>query len=146
LDLVTASSGSNTVSVLLGNGNGTFQPAVSYSTGATPASVAVGDFNGDGRRDLVTANYRGKTVSRMLGKGTGPFQPAVSYGISPGHAPNCVAVGDFTCASRPDLVTANSVNSSVSVLLGNSNGTFQIPFSYGTGSTGPTPASVAVGD
>ena len=56
-DLVSADFGSDTASVLLGNGNGTFGPKQSFATGAGPCSVAVGDFNGDGMSDLVTADY-----------------------------------------------------------------------------------------
>ena len=55
-DLAVANSGSNNVSVLLGNGDGTFQAAVNYAAGNAPNSVAVGDFNGDGKADLAVAN------------------------------------------------------------------------------------------
>ena len=56
LDLVVANRFSNNVSVLLGNGDGTFRTAVNYAAGSSPLSVAVGDFNGDGVLDLVVAN------------------------------------------------------------------------------------------
>src|SRR6516165_6215851 len=56
LDLAVVNQSSNTVSVLLGNANGTFQPALNFATGTGPHSVAVGDVNGDGKLDLVTAN------------------------------------------------------------------------------------------
>ena len=55
-DLVVANAGSNTVSVLLGNGNGTFQAQQTFATGTSPSSVAVGDVNGDGKPDIVVAN------------------------------------------------------------------------------------------
>src|SRR4051794_4942939 len=70
-----------------------FSPAVTYGTGDIPQSVAVGDFNGDGKQDLVTANYGGFNVSVLLGTGTGTFQAAVSYGT--GSGPRSVAVADF---------------------------------------------------
>src|SRR5438445_5297576 len=63
LDLATANVGDNTVTVLLGNANGTFQPAQNSVTGANPRSVAVGDFNGDGKLDLATSNQDGCDVS-----------------------------------------------------------------------------------
>jgi len=76
LDLVVENSGSNTVSVLLGNGDGTFKPAVNYATGTTPWSMAVGDVNGDGKPDIVTGNSGASTASVLLNKGDGTFSTA----------------------------------------------------------------------
>ena len=67
----------NTVSVLLGNGDGTFQPRVDYASGAFPQAVAVGDFNGDSKQDLVVANANG--VSILAGNGAGGFAAPVAY-------------------------------------------------------------------
>jgi len=72
LDLVTANGGSNSVGVLLGNGDGTFQTAVSYPAGSGPVSVTSGDFNGDGKLDLVTANAGSSNVSILLDTGCLP--------------------------------------------------------------------------
>ena len=82
LDIVTA-NGNNTVSVLLGRGDGTFLPAVSYAVGWRPDSVAVGDFTHDGNLDIVTVNDSADTVSVLLGRGDGTFLPAVSYRVGP---------------------------------------------------------------
>src|SRR5437588_662056 len=107
LDLATANQGANTVSVLLGNGNGTFQPAQTSATGAGPASVAVGDFNADGKLDLATANQGDNTVSVLLGNGNGTFQAPSN--ISIGSPPTSVAVGDFNADGKLDLgVTSNA--------------------------------------
>ena len=128
------------VSILLGNGDGTFQAAVNFAAGKNPSSIAVGDFNGDGRVDLVTANSD-NTVSVLLGNGDGTFQAHVDYATSSG--PVWVAVGDFNGDNRPDLVVANSGGSSVSVLLGNGDGTFQAHVDYPTGGS---PQVLAVAD
>ena len=108
LDLATANAGDNTVSVLLGNANGTFQPAQNSPTGTTPLSVAVGDFNADGKLDLATANAC--DVSVLLGNGDGTFQAPSSTGVA--GNPASVAVGDFNGDGKLDLgVTANVYNS-----------------------------------
>jgi hypothetical protein len=122
-DVVTANSGDDTVSVLLGDGHGTFGPAASYPVGTAPSSVAVGDFNGDGIPDIVTANFTGNTVSVLLGDGHGTFQPATTYNV--GKALSSVAVGDFNHDGTSDLATANSFDGTVSVQLGRGDGTFQ---------------------
>jgi hypothetical protein len=150
-----APGASGEVAVLLGNSDGTFQPAATYSTGAYVAtSVAVGDLNGDGVPDLVVANscqYGGEQcgyftagqVSVLLGNGDGTFQPAVTYS-SGGDDANSVAVGDLNGDGYPDLVVVNFDSSSIGVLLGNGDGTFQAPVTYPQGST--YPVSVAIGD
>ena len=118
------------VSILLANGDGTFQPANNVVAGKNPSSIAVSDFNGDGRVDIVTVNSN-NTVSALLGNGDGTFQTHVNYGIASG--PDSVAVGDFNADGRPDLVVANSGGGSVSLLLGNGDGTFQSHVDYPTG-------------
>src|SRR5207248_2345115 len=103
LDLVVANSGNANVSVLLGNGDGTFHRAANIVVGGLPSSVAVADVNGDGRRDLVTANYgSSNSVSVLLGNGNGTFQGAVDFGV--GFAPRSVAVSDLNGDGRLDLV------------------------------------------
>jgi FG-GAP-like repeat len=118
------------VSILRGNGDGTFQPANNLVAGKNPSSIAVGDFNGDGRVDIVTVNS-GNTVSALLGNGDGTFQTHVDYGT--GSGPDFVAIGDFNSDGRPDLVITNSGGGSVSVLLGSGDGTFQSHVDYPTG-------------
>ena len=91
-DLVTANANSNTVSVLLGNGDSTLGPKTDYATGSGPYFVAIGDLHGDGRPDLVTANNNSSTVSVLLGNGDGSFGPKSDYGT--GISPFSVAIGD----------------------------------------------------
>src|SRR5262245_65842569 len=73
-DVATANSDSNTISVLLGKGDGTFLPQVQYATGKRPTTVAVADFNGDGKMDLVVTAAQDNAVSVLLGKGDGRFR------------------------------------------------------------------------
>jgi hypothetical protein len=143
LDLAVVSENSNIVSVLLGNGDGTFQLKADYSVGSRPVFVAVGDFNGDGRLDLAVANSEGGDVSVLLGNGDGTFQTAVNYGTGDSAGPVSLAVGDFSGNGRLDLAVTNEGSGNLSVLLGNGDGTFGTGVHY---SAGAAPSSVAVGD
>jgi FG-GAP-like repeat len=146
----------STVGVLLGNGDGTFQSAVSYATGDYYSlSVVVADVNGDGRADLLVAKGGSSTVAVLLGNGDGTFQPAIAYG-SGGYYATSVAVADVNGDGKPDLVVANCTLKStggcnngavtgLGVLLGNGNGTFQSAEAYGSGGFGEA-TSVAVAD
>jgi hypothetical protein len=141
LDLVVTDS--NAVGVLLGNGDGTFQPPINSSV--VGGSVAVGDFNRDGMLDLVVAYNGSNDLNVLLGNGDGTFQSPVSYNTGPG--PTSVAVADFNADGKLDLAVATNGktdNNTVSILLGNGDGTFQAHVDYGTGSSNPS--SVAVGD
>ena len=145
-DLAVANAGSNTVSVLLGNGDGTFQAAMTFAAGANPHAVAVGDFNGDGKLDLAVASAGSSTVSVLLGNGDGTFQAPRAFPA--GSGPNFLAVGDFNGDGVQDLATANfgsntPADTTVSVLLGNGDGTFRPPQTFGVGRG---PLWVAAGD
>ena len=132
----------NTVSILLGNGDGTFQPHVDYVTAQSRGAITTGDFNGDGKLDLAVNGFipsTGAVVSVLLGNGDGTFQPHVDY---PGGGLS-IATGDFNGDGKQDLVTGDS--GSVSVLLGNGDGTFQLPVTYPWPQQ-VVPALVATGD
>ena len=122
------------------NGDGTFQAKQSFGTGDAPDSVAVADFNGDGKSDLVTADATAAPRACCSATATARFRPSVLRHRKP--AP-FVAVGDFNGDGKSDLVVADYNSDTVSVLLGNGNGTFQARQAFGTGSS---PCSVAVGD
>ncbi len=161
LDLAVANAYDNTASILLGNGDGTFRPAIERPVGITypgengPGAIAAGDFNGDGRLDLAVANYNTSTVSILLGNGDGTFRAPVDYASGPFSNPEAIAVGDFNDDGRLDLAVAGTFTGTVSILLGNGDGTFQPAVSYSAG--GPyyaanfgeyytSPDAIVVGD
>jgi hypothetical protein len=123
------------VSVLLGNGDGTFQPHVDYPTGLASTSVAVGDFNGDGKPDLAVGNSYGLTVSVLLGNGDGTFRPRIDYGTA--EDTSSVAVADFNGDGLDDIIAANG-HSSISILLANAAGGFLARADYVAGAAPPS--------
>jgi hypothetical protein len=139
-DLAVANFGSNSVSILLGKGDGTFQPAANYNVGASPLALARGDFNGDGILDLVVANSVDGTVTVLTGGVGGTFTVGGSYPA--GSGPNSIVASDFNGDGLLDLAIGNS-GGGVSLLLGGGNGTFQSPLSY---SAATTPIGLASAD
>ncbi|MGA2229987.1 MAG: FG-GAP-like repeat-containing protein [Tepidisphaeraceae bacterium] len=135
-DIVTVNQGSNTISVLLNNQNGTFKSAVSYAVGNDPTSVVAADLTGDGDMDLIVTNKADNTVSVLLGNGDGTFQPQKVYPA--GKGPVAVAAADLTGSHTPALIVADQTSGMISVLLGNGNGTFQsrVPFSVASAPVG----------
>ncbi len=125
-DLAIASSGGNNVTVLLGDGTGGFTAASGspITVGLDPSSVAVGDFNGDGRLDLTIANSSDNTITVLLGDGTGRFMSASGSPIAVGLDPSSVAVGEFNGDGKPDLAIGNVLDGTVTVPLGNGMGGF----------------------
>ena len=113
--------------MLLGNGNGTFQPAEAFPAGINPVNLVVGDFNGDGRPDIAVVDEGDATdpasVSLLLGNGDGTFQPPETILQQMGLF--TIAAGDFTGDGLLDLAIAGS--QSIYILLGNGNGSFQQP-------------------
>lgn len=140
-DLAIANS-SNSVDVLLGNGNGTFQAAVNYPiTSGYPIGIISADVNGDGKPDLVLLLNHTNMVQVMLGNGDGTFTVNQQFGT--GHNPQWLAAADVNNDGKLDLLVANYKDNTVSVLLGNGDGTFQTQIPYGTG---VNPDGIAIGD
>lgn len=116
-DLAVANGGSNTVSVLLDNGDGTFGPGTEFPAGFDPRCVAIGDLDGDQRLDLAVANYGSNTVSVLLGNGDGSFEQKIDFGAD--HQPQWVATGDLGYGGRVDLAVANPTSNIILVLENN---------------------------
>ncbi|MDO7875502.1 FG-GAP-like repeat-containing protein [Hymenobacter sp. ASUV-10] len=146
-DLVTANTGTNQVGVLLNNGSGGFGAVATYGSGAAsaPLGLALADVNADGNPDIITANNGSNTIGVLLNAGGGSFGTVVTYATGTGTAPLGVAMADINGDGRPDVVTANSGNSTASVLLSSGPGTFGAATAYGTGA-GSTPNGVALAD
>jgi FG-GAP-like repeat len=147
-DLVVANDDSDSVSVLLGAGNGTFPTSVDYATENGAYSVAIGDLNGDTRPDLIVANNSADSLSVLLGTGNGTFAAKVNYPA--GQYPACVALGDLNHDSKLDVVTLNYFAShAASVLLGAGDGSLTAKTDYplaGALHSTSAPNSVALGD
>ncbi len=143
------------VSVLLGNGDGTFKPAVQYdSAGQDSFAIVAGDVNGDGKLDLLIANECAQSncsnasISVLLGNGDGTFQAATAYSTN-GLDTLSLATGDVNGDGKIDIVTTNEcdsncTNGSLSVLLGNGDGSFQTAVPYNSG--GQYAFSIAIAD
>lgn len=145
-DLAVANAGSNSVTILLGNGTGTFSQASGspIAVGSEPRSVAMGRLNGDSLTDLAVVNGRSDSVTILLGNGNGTFNQAAGSPVAVGSSPSSVAVGSFNRDGLADLAVANAGSDSVTILLGNGNGTFSQP-STSPIAVGSFPFSLAVG-
>src|SRR5437867_1663522 len=110
-----------------------FGAATPFSVGSFPESVAVGDFNGDGRLDLAVANTGSNTVSILLRTGAGAFGAATDFSV--GSLPFSVAVGDFNGDGRLDLAVANLSSNTVYILLGTGRGSFGAATHFSAGAS-----------
>jgi len=138
-DLVTANLGTGTagdLSLLLGNGDGTFQLPVPIAAGSLPVDLVLGDWNGDGKLDLAVADSSGNAVVVRLGNGNGSFQPPVSLPTGTFSSASIVAV-DLNGDGKLDLVTNGAI------FLGNGDGSFQPAVNFAAGSQ---PSLVRTGD
>jgi tetratricopeptide (TPR) repeat protein len=164
-DLVIANSTSNNVTVLLGNGDGTFHEATGspYAVGKNPSAVVVADFNGDGNPDFAVANKDDNTISVFKGDGSGGFTP---FPGSPFALTNTSAISEkgpvamvtanfraknntVNSASEVDLAVVNEATDNVAILLGSVDTNSNITFTEATNSpisVGRSPVAIATGD
>ena len=154
-DIITANEAGNSVSVLLGEGNGTFRPTMdipitvprpsgsSSTPSSNPVGVAVGDFNGDGNLDFVTANYGWPSVSVVLGNGDGSFgtpqtidtliKTAADTDPNDPDPPTAVVAADLSGDGFVDIAFSEPNHNSIGVLTGNGDGTFATRVDYPAG-------------
>jgi FG-GAP-like repeat len=148
-----AGSNANAASVMLGNGDGTFRPKTDFPIGFQTQALAAGDFNSDGRMDLmVTLNTPQLSLALLTGTGTGTFNAPTFFPNTSGFDSPAIAAPDLNGDGRLDLVVMHNIECfiapctsarSITVLLGNGDGTFQTPSEVNVG-TGP--CSMAVVD
>ena len=149
-DFVVTNFTDNTFSLFLGNGDGTFKqapgspfPLPSSSTG--PIAMVGADFNGDGVQDLAIVNQTTSNVSILLGNPNGTFSLASGSPFPVGTSPVAIATGDLNIDGKPDLAVLNQTDNSVSVLLGNGDGTF-VAAANSPLATGQSPTGITIAD
>ena len=164
-DLVIANSTSDNVTILLGNGDGTFHEAVGspYAVGKNPSAVVVADFNGDGNTDFAVANKDDNTISVFRGNGSGGFTefPGSPFALTNTSAisekgPIAMVTADFREKNNPvnnapevDLAVVNQATNNVAILLGSVDNNLNIAFTEATNSpiaVGTSPVAIATGD
>ncbi len=133
-DLALANKGDNTVTLLLGNGSGSFSesPGSPNAVGTLPQALVVADFNGDGVPDIAVAAYGpgSNEMSILFGKGDGTFNGSIDYPTTTGLA--SLALGDFNNDGRPDLAVANNLANNITILLGSPGGARSQTITFGS--------------
>ena len=141
LDLITAHDVASQVNVRLGQGDGTFQDAVSYGVGGQAFGLAVTDINGDGQLDILASLRFEDRLAVLLGNGDGTF--SLGDPLTTGDYPTAIIVADLNGDGRKDIVTANYNAGTLSVILANEEGGFHPAQSY---SSGDAPFAVVAAD
>jgi len=150
LDFVVTNFTDNTFSLFLGNGDGTFKQATGSpfalpSAVTGPIAMTATDLNSDGNLDLAIVNQTTNNVSILLGNGNATFTESTGSPIAVGKSPVAIATGDVNNDSHPDLAIVNQTDNTVSVLLGNGDGTFT-PAINSPLATGLAPTAVTIAD
>jgi uncharacterized repeat protein (TIGR01451 family) len=149
LDLAVLNNSSGDVSVLLGNGDGTFKAAITATisrSGSGPTAIVAGDFNGDKKLDIVVINSGDPQegtpglMNLLLGNGNGTFQPPIQ--IQAGKDPFSLTVADLNGDNKLDLIVGDHSNASLTILLGKGDGTFLAPATISLDGVPSTPTGV----
>ena len=144
-DLAITSASGNIVLIFFGNGAGGFSFNGFFTVGSFPQSVVAQDLNSDGRPDLLIANYGDNTVTVLLNNGASSFTAAPSSPFAVGSSPQNAIIADVNGDGKPDIISANLGDNTISILLGNGSGGFTAaagsPFA-----SGPTPSALAQAD
>jgi uncharacterized repeat protein (TIGR01451 family) len=144
-DLAVANGGSSSVTILLGKGDGTFTAAAAPpGIFAGPSAILAADFNGDGKLDLAVLNGGNNTVTILLGNGNGTFSVPDANTPTTGSNPLAFVAGDFNGDGKVDIAVANYRSNTVTILLGNGDGSFTAIDA--TPATGSFPAAIVAGD
>ena len=146
LDLITSLYMTDSVSVQLGNGDGTFQAASTYliATGFGPAEIHAMSLSGNGNQDLIVGSFNTNQIAVLLGNTNGTFESPTFYTVgSATNTPTSLTTGDFNHDGNLDVAVANKGDNTVSILLGNGSGslTVQAPISVGL-----DPEAIRAGD
>lgn len=136
LDLAVSNAQSHNIGILLGKGNGSFQPVITHETGSESQGLAAADFNGDGKTDLVLTDFLTGTVGVMPGNGDGSFGKLATFATG-GNRSYGVVAADFNGDNKQDVAIVNFGTHNLSVLLGKGDGTFSDPNIYSTGDSDP---------
>ena len=148
-DLAIANQTTNNVTILLGNGDGTFTEAtgspISSGVGNGPVAIASGDLNGDSKPDLAVVNQTDNTVSMLLNNGDATFAAATGSPLQTAASPTGVAIADFNQDGIPDLAVTNGGANTFRVFVGLSKGLFSLAFEPPAGPAGSTPTAIVTG-
>ncbi|CAM2716606.1 unnamed protein product [Rotaria socialis] len=149
LDIAASNYGDakSDIGILYGLGNGTFLAPKLYSTGSNVivTSIAIADFDNDGRNDVVATNANKNTICILLRDKTEPFGEQVTFSSGNNSNPYAVVVSDFNNDNKLDIAVANSQANNIGIFLGYGNGSFANQYKYDTGASS-IPIAIATGD
>ena len=143
-DLAIANKNDNTISILYGNGDGSFQPQVLVDVGSEPTSIATGDFNGDGKSDLIASCVRSGVVSVLVNAGAGNFTRVDTPSGLFDRDTSLIVTGKFTDDGKVDAVISSSTLGQIYLLKGKGDGSFLPPMPVETTTAGEVYSLIAV--